>query len=496
MHRLACVDIRAFALQLLLKKQPDWRGMPAAVVAEEKPQAFLLWVNEKAWKLGIRPGQRYAAALALTSCLRAGTVSPTAIEKELAELTERLRHFTPEVEPAAGSWHSPGLFWLNASGLHRLFPSLETWASAIRVDLDKAGYDASIAVGFTRFGTYAVARAMQGQKIFENRRQEENLARRVPLARLDLPPNAQQTFVKLRIETVADLLRLPAKGVLKRFGPEVHRLHRLAAGDLFSPLQPSPPGEPLERRIELPAPETDSERLLFFIKQSLDSLLEELYAKSLALSGLALGLELDDRSRLTETLSPAAPTLDARQILGLVRLRLETLLLDAGVVELMLTAEAIRTPQEQLSLLVEKPRRDPKSCEAFARLRAEFGDEAVVLAELENGHLPTARFRWKPYKRSSRKTRGSPQGRTLIRRIYERPIALPPRSRHEPDGWLLRGLEFGPVKSFLGPYILSGGWWRRGVHREYYFVRMQQGDVYWVFYDRNRRQWFMEGRVE
>jgi protein ImuB len=121
----------------------------------------------------------------------------------------------------------------------------------------------------------------------------------------------------------------------------------------------------------------------------------------------------------------------------------------------------------------------------------------VVKAELRDGHLPASRFEWSPLASLPEK-RSIPRssGRSLVRRIYETPVVLPPRSRHEPDGWLLRGLEFGPVRDFLGPYILSGGWWRRTVEREYYFVKMQQGDVFWVFFDRQRRRWFLEGRVE
>jgi protein ImuB len=94
------------------------------------------------------------------------------------------------------------------------------------------------------------------------------------------------------------------------------------------------------------------------------------------------------------------------------------------------------------------------------------------------------------------KWRQTKNERRLVRRIYEKPLPLPPRSRREPDGWLLRGLEHGPVERFCGPYILSGGWWGGGVQREYYFIKMKQGEVHWVFYDRRRRRWFLEGRVE
>ena len=288
-------------------------------------------------------------------------------------------------------------FWLNASGLGHLFPSLESWGENIRAALDKIGFYTSVAIGFSRFGTYAVARALRGLCVFESTRDEDRAAQRVPLSRLDIPPDAQESFIKLHIRTVADFLCLPPKGLLKRFGPEVEAFQRLAAGDLFAPLTPEPPKEPLTKTMELPGPVADSERLLFFVKQLLDTLLQDLEAKSLALTKLFLRLELDDHRSLEEVLRPDAPTLASPLLLGLVRLRLETLRLDAGAVELFLRAEAVRKTVDQLLLAREKPKREPrKQSRAFARLRAEFGDEAVVQAELLKGHLPSARFQWTP----------------------------------------------------------------------------------------------------
>jgi protein ImuB len=69
--RLACVDLPAFPLQLLLRRHPDWAGYPAAVVAEDKPQGLVLWVNEKAREFGVLPGLRYAAAFSLAATFRA-----------------------------------------------------------------------------------------------------------------------------------------------------------------------------------------------------------------------------------------------------------------------------------------------------------------------------------------------------------------------------------------------------------------------------------------
>src|SRR4029077_16810920 len=96
---LACVELPAFPLQLLLRHRPEWAHYPAAVVAEDKPQGLILWVNERARQHGVLPGLRYAAALSLAAELRASEVAPNEIRKAVKELTQRLMRFTPEVEP-------------------------------------------------------------------------------------------------------------------------------------------------------------------------------------------------------------------------------------------------------------------------------------------------------------------------------------------------------------------------------------------------------------
>jgi protein ImuB len=497
MDRLACVDLPAFPLQLLFEEHPDWKDHPAAVVAEDKPQAPLLWVNEKARRLRVLPGQKYAAALALATELRAGTVSVAKIEDRVGFITNLLRRFSPEVEPAH---REPGVFWMNARGLGRLYPSLEKWSDALQAALRNARFQSTIVVGFTRFGTYALAKSSRVRKIFHSPREETRAADRVPLERLNIEPSLRDTLVKLGIYTVGEILQLPAEGLLKRFGIEAHQLHRLASGEVWTPLQPEAPAEPRKRQAQLEAPESNTERLLFLIKPLLDSLLKEMSSKAEALTELTLSLHLEDIGERKERIRPAAPTTDSAQILGLVRLRMESLELARGITELTLTAGGTKVAREQISLFEEKPRRDLEAgSRAFARLRAELGDQVVVRARLQDGHLPRSRFQWECLEKLTRPTPAkSVKERPLVRRIYKNPIPLPPQSRREPDGWLLRGVDHGPVQRMVGPYIVSGGWWgeRAGIHRDYYFVKMKQGEVHWAFYDRRRRRWYLEGRVE
>ena len=107
------------------------------------------------------------------------------------------------------------------------------------------GVGATVAVGFTRFGTFALARAARGVAVCAHERIEMQQARQVALDRLDLPPQSRDMLDKLGVRTVGAFIDLPAPGIRRRFGEEAAQLHALAAGEAFAPLQPVIEAEPL-----------------------------------------------------------------------------------------------------------------------------------------------------------------------------------------------------------------------------------------------------------
>jgi protein ImuB len=495
MDRMACIDLPAFPLQLLLHRRPEWREQPVAVVDSDRPQGKILWVNERARASRVLPGMRYSAGLSLAGGLHAAEVPAKEIESAVASLGRRLRRFTPNVEPAEGD---PGVFWLDASGLVHLYGTLSNWAGMIRSDLRRAGLACNTVVGFSRFGTYALARGKRGTLVLERPADEHAASRRIPLDRLAFDPEARAVLDKLGVRTVGDFMDLPGEGIEKRFGPEVHRLHRLASGALRRPLQPEHPEPPALERLGLDHPETNVARLMVVIERLIAPLLKTLADRDRALSKLYVGFRFERLGDHIEGLRPAAPTLDAAQLLELVRLRLEALRrLPDGVVEVVLYAESTEASREQLGLFAGRPKRDPVAADrALARVRAELGDNSVVRARLRDGHLPEARFTWEKIGGVVAPKPRETDRRTLVRRIYNPPVPLPARARHEGDGWMPRSLDQGPVFRTLGPYVVSGGWWRKPVHREYHYAETRKGELLWIYYDRPRRRWFMHGRVE
>jgi protein ImuB len=494
MERVACINLDEFPLQLLLARRPAWRSFPAVVVDRENAQGVVLWVNDHARERRILPGMRYAAALSLSRQLRAGAVLEAEVSAAVDRLAEKLRTFTADVEP---SEHEPGVFWLGASGLSLLYPSLDEWAASILTALAGEGLRSSAAVGFSRFGAYAVARTIEGSVVFADPSDEQKRAAEVPIERLGFEPRLRDALARLGIRTLGGFLDLPAPGVRKRFGSDVHRLHQLAKGELFSPLQPQYPLEPASGAAVFDYPESNLDRLMAVIEQLLEQILAELLKRDELAAAVRVRFLFDDGARATERVEPASATLEAGQILDLVRLRLEGLRLAAGVAEVELVAESHTAARRQRDLFEQQSPRDLEAANrALARVRAELGEGAVVRAKLREGHLPEASFEWEPVKKLEEPAPRNVALRPLVRRIYSRPVAMSKRRQSEPRAALVTLYEDRLVEERVGPYVVAGGWWVREVGREYYYVRTETGRCLWLYYDRRRQCWFLHGEVE
>ena len=493
---VACLDLPALPLQLVWRSDPAWRAHPVVVIDEDRPQGEVLWACERARKVGVLVGQRYAHALSLCGGLRARVVPPEQIAAAIEELRVVLHKVSPRVEPG-----DPGSFWLDGDGLDRVFG--DRWGATIMKSVTELGYRGAVVVGFSRFATYAIARATgHGVSVLKSDIDERAAASAVPLARLDIDPKLRDSLARLGVSTVGELVRLPGGGILERFGSDAHKLYQLAVGERWDPLVPVAPPSAPDERVILDDELDDVERLMFVIKPPIDRLLDRLAAKAHALTALHVELSLKHAVGKIEIRSdcikPAAPTLDSRALLRLVHLRLTGMPPSVPVNAVRVWAEDTPATREQLALFASKPRRDLRAAdEAIARVRAELGDDAVVRAVLREGHLPEASFGWE---RLVHVVGAKPQPklvRPLVRRMLSRPQALPPQVRQvRDDGWLLSNLEHGAVVRIVGPFVISGGWWMHELHREYHFAELRRGDCLWVYYDRNRRRWFWQGAVE
>jgi protein ImuB len=283
-------------------------------------------------------------------------------------------------------------------------------------------------------------------------------------------------------------------------------VHEFLSGKTWSPLLPRVPEPPLVLELEVEPPDDDLARLSFGLKAVLQRALSRLRAEQHAVTALELQLSLERGGQRRERLVAAAPTLDAVQLVELIRLRLSSGNADLGgkVAYLTLQLEHLRVHPRQLMLvsganLAEggtKTRDLEAAGRAIARLRASLGAQAVTRARLREAQLPEASFRFEPVAElTAPRELHPPSDPPLVRRVYRKPVPLDSPESHEPERWL--GTH-GAVRTMHGPYRIAGGWWspHGARERDYCFVETQTGELLWLYYDRGRRRWLMHGAVE
>lgn len=503
--RIACVDLPAFPLQLLLRAHPEWRDDPVVVVDDDRALGVVQWANRAARAQRIVPGLRFAQARSLAARVHAAVVPEPERRSALAEVHGVLLGLSPHVEP---SREHPGVFWLDPNGLERLHESVPLWAERVRAAVDARGFTSAVAVGWHPFRALAVARHGPGVRVLPDTRAETAQAARVPLARL-APWKLAADMDVLGIDTLGDFLRLPRGGLGDRYGAAAAAFHDLASGRAWIPFRPELPEEPLRVEIPVEPPDDDPARLLFGMKTALHPVIAGLAERGRGITALSLELRLDHAAPHAERIETAAPTQDAVRLLDLVRLRLDAAKLAAPVEHVTATLDTRALHVRQPSLLPLRTKRDPAAAaRALARLAAAFGEGAVTRARPVDSHLPESCFLWEPLHAlpepaprdaaaaSAAAAPVHPEALLpLARNLLPRPVPLPDPPRHERERWLGR---HGAVEAMHGPGRMSTGWWDAAAEadRDYFFVETRTGEILWMYQDRIRRGWFLHGFVD
>lgn len=525
--RIACVSVPALALQLVLRAHPEWGSDPVVIVEDDRPLATIVWANRSARELCIHRGMSFAQAKALSARLHAEVVSEHALTQAIDALFDLLLPFSPSIEPVLSQ---PGLFWLDPRGLTTLFGDLSQWSTRVHAALAAERYVSSVVVGFERPSAFAIASVRSGPFVSRSLAEERALAGDVPLERLGISPRLQADMALLGIARVGELLALPGAQLRVRYGAEAARLHDFLSGKAWTPLLPRAPSEPMLLALEVDPPDDDSTRILFGLKSVLQAAADRLRTQHHAITALDLAFALERLEVRPERIESAAPTLDVPQLVDLLRLRLANVALPARVERIVITVEHVRVHPRQIAIETgKKPRDREAAARALARLRASFGPEAVTRARLCEAHLPEAAYCYEVFKGQ---VDAAPQAkrdptpslalnaeltldhtapalrgvawldpsllpermqRPLVRRVYAKPLPLPPRPTHEPEAWLGSG---GAVVAMYGPHRIAGGWWLRRRERDYHFIELQNGELLWIFYDRPARRWFLHGVVD
>lgn len=426
-----------------------------------------------------------------------------------AALLDRVLDAFGRFSPMAALDEPHGLV-LDVTGCAHLFGGEDGLTKAAGALARRIGLQPHLALARTPQTARALARFGPGGIIPEG--EDRTVARRLPVAALELAPTETQALRRAGLKTLGDIDDRPRAALAARFGADFSsRLDRIL-GLEDARITPVRPVAPVVADRMLMEPLTTTEPLETVIADLLAEIERALETRRSGARGFRLTVfRVDGQSRRIG-LGVARPVRDAGIVARLFRARLAALAtpLDPGFGIDHLRMEALHPQRmDPVQTAIDAPDKRIEALDALIdRLTARLGPDAVTWVRPAASHLPE--------KTSRLISAARPATDDGVRWPERDPDSPPLRPLHlfdppqpveavalAPDGPPAR-FEWRRVTHRIaraeGPERIEGEWWRLGGGRvrDYYRVEDAEGRRFWLFRaghfgDEPPPRWYVHG---
>ena len=429
--------------------------------------------------LGVLPGMALSAAWALAPQLRARPRDAGLERQALAAIAGWLCRFTPSV-----SLEPPQGVLAELRGSLRLFGGIGPLAAQLRAGLGEMGFTARLAAAPTARGAWWLALG-SSEALLEERAQLERALAVLPVDALGCDPGSLALLADVGVACVGELMRLPRDGVARRFGQALLDALDQALGSAPEARACYRLPERFAARLELPAPVTQAESVLFAARRLLVQLEGFLAARHAGIRRFALRLRHRDARDGVIGIGLAAPAREAEHFTRLLRERLQAITLTEPVEAIALEAAAlVPLPGASANLFRDARTEGEEWARLIERLEARLGGGTVQGLAVHPDHRPERAVRcMAPLGATQRAASAGPRPLWLLE---------PARRLREAGGAPQDG---GPLELLAGPERIESGWWDGGeIARDYFIARSADAALLWVYRERGAAGgWYLHG---
>jgi protein ImuB len=560
----ACIYVPNFPVAAALRAEPELHTRAVAILEGKPPLETILAVNDQASRMGVTPGMtKSQAELCPELVLRPN--SPLQQSAAHAALLDCAQSFSPCVEDAARD-----TALLDLAGMESLLGPLPQIARALCDRAVALGLEANVAVASNPDTAVLAARGLRGRGLcgtglcgagtpFDKLRagfaragvtviprgKEAERLGPLPLQVLfpDQPEGEEKkeeekqeadrlldTLDRWGIRTLRALAALPEVALSERLGQQGLRLQQLARGAASRTLVPLEAPLIFAEAVELEYPIVLLEPLAFLLNRLLDQLCARLASRALAVQGLHLTLDLENRPQFNQQFNQQSkinnqqfirnlrlplPMLDTKLFLKLLQLDLNAHPPGAPIVKIHLAAEPARPRPGQAGLFLP-PSPEPEKLElTLARIAAMVGENKVGALDLLDTHHPEGfRLRRFTATRENQPPKISEPVETKEKEKEKEQPALTALRRFRPPLRAAVTLDQGQPAQVAcatktiqgsvlwkaGPWRSSGDWWEREAwSRDEWDVALQNASsiaLYRLVHDLLEGAWFVEGTYD
>jgi protein ImuB len=455
------------------------------LVADRFDRGRVIALDDRARACGARIGQTVTQAAAAATSARVAVHDPIRSRALWNDVLDALDAVTPLIDDVR-----EGVAFLDMRGIEGSF---EQWNGRIYSALARFDLPILTGAGANRFCAYA-ASWIAASSLIEEGEEAARLAP-LPLDVLDLDPHARERLHLLGVATLGELARLPHGPFVRRFGRSAARWHEWARGIDRTPFIPRSHAVAIEASMFGEGSAESEEAVLFAMRVLLSRICNDLERCGKRASALELEVELESAHTQRLEILLAAPTANERDMLDVLRAKLEGMTFEAPLCGLRVRASRLEEGGEAMPL-VRNDDIDPQSVAVvLARLEALLG-EPVRRAQTREAHPAEERFQYEPFTLAKRHSGYSP----LV--IEPEKQEVVPQLRLldvcEIDVVVARGepasVDGRAVVQCAGPWRIEEGWFGPAIVRDEYDVVLDDGSVRRIY--RQGTHWHMRGSYD
>jgi protein ImuB len=319
------------------------------------------------------------------------------------------------------------------------------------------------------------------------------------------PTSLRDLLQGIGCNTLADLRALPRRGLTRRGGRAVLDLVARAYGDEPDPQTWFEPPARFELTLDLMHRADNAGALVFAAQRLVQPLTGWLAARWLAASRVSLELRHEtslrhdrhDRTHSTLDIALAEPSRDAKQIMLVLRERLQRMTLPAPVYSIVLRLDDAVAHEGRDSVLWANATTQGQSERMLIdRLGARLGCERVQRMQAVADHRPEHTTRLVPAASFPDLTSRDPPTRDAVIPTAPRPIWMlaEPMPLHESAGRLVH--DGRPLTVISRAERIEAGWFDGRIVNRDYHVAVSDDGCWWIFRERRAGQplrWFLHG---
>lgn len=487
---------------------------PLLLVKKSGSQDQIMRCCPQARSHGVMPGMALAQARSALPTAQVLPFESSVGERQLRRVAVWATRFTPLVElrlvaseepfPSA-----PPVVLLDIQGAAHLFGGSLNLLKRIHNALRRSGLVCRAAAAPTPGAAYALA--IFSLREISHVEQSELITALgpLPLDSLRLDSASADMLAEIGLQNIQELLAIPRAGIISRFSPQVLERLDQALGhkpEVFLPLQENPL---IQVEFRADGPMTDSTALLLVGHDLAMRLSQELQQRGLGAGALICQGFGPDIRPWTMPVELAALTRDSAHFRAVLRPRMETLRLSGGVEILRLIAcrtAPLHSGQEMFQeFSTAWNQKDSRQQESLGQTIS------ILLSRLSRGqiHQPLVLESHAPEITGGiRPWSGENTAAYSHENLHITPMERPSLVLTEPEDaqsamnaaahipatvqWRRRVHQ---MQQGLGPERITTPWWRRNTMetRDYFAARNQAGQWMWLFHERDRQRWFVQG---